>query len=217
MSSSQIPSSTPAADHQESLEKFKQWGQGVLLLIAAVFLGVSLFNWNRSRTEGLLQDIYLAYSTAFTPEALAQVVEAYPDAPEAALARIQMGGMYFRDGEYAEALAVYEDFLQTRPRHPLVEEVRFSRLMALEAMGKLDEALAGFSQVSGEQLMFPQALFAVARIHEKQGRPDLALPMYQRIEEDFEDSVWAFQAGMFRQAAERAARTGSVTESVEAD
>ncbi|MCC5845291.1 MAG: tetratricopeptide repeat protein [Verrucomicrobia bacterium] len=205
-------SSASSADHEEGLEKLKQWGQWALMGIAVVFLGISLFQWNRSRGEGLKQEIFMAYSTAFTPEALAQVVEAYPDAPEAALARIQMGGMYFREGEYEEALAVYDAFLQAHPRHLLASEVRFSRWMTLEALGRLDEAMEGFASVSEENLMYPQALFGQARIHEKQGRADLALPLYRLIEESFEDSAWAFQAEMFRQVAELAARDVRVPE-----
>ncbi len=195
-----------SSDHEEGLETLKQWGQWALMAIAVVFLGVSLFQWNRSRGEGLKQEIFVAYSTAFTPEALAQVVEAYPDAPEAALARIQMGGMYFRDGDYEKALSVYDTFLQAHPRHPLIGEVRFAQRMTLEALGALDEALQGFAGVTEDQLMYPQALFGQARIHEKQGRADLALSLYRLIEERFEDSVWAFQAERFRQAADLAAR-----------
>ena len=192
-----------------SLEKLKQMGQWVLLIVAIAFLGVSLFQWNRSREQGEQQEIYLAYSTAFTPEALAQVVEAYPNSSEAALARIQMGGMHFRDGEYDEALAVYDAFLEKHPRHPLIQEVRFSRWMTLEALGELDEAMSGFASVSEEQLMYPQALFAQARILEKQGRAADAVPLYTLIEESYADSVWAFQAELFRQSAELAARAGS--------
>lgn len=206
MATPENTSKTPAPETEEGLEKLKQWGQWVLMGIAVAFLAVSLFQWNRSRIEGEAQEIFLAYSTAFTPEALAQVVEAYPDAPEAALARIQMGGMYFRDGEYDEALSVYDAFLKAHPRHPLADEVRFARWMTLEALGKLDQALEGFAGVSEEAVMFPQALFGQARIHEKQGNPALAVTLYTQISEDFEDSVWAFQADIFRKAAELAAR-----------
>lgn len=212
--------SSPVAASPEtelSIEKLKQMGQWVLLIVAIVFLGVSLFQWNRNREQGEQQEIYMAYSTAFTPEALAQVVEAYPNSTEAALARIQMGGMHFRDGEYDEALAVYDAFLQANPRHPFAQEVRFSRWMALEALGKLEEAMEGFAGVAEDQLMYPQALFGQARILEKQGRPADALPLYTLIKDSFADSPWEFQAGIFRQSAELAARTASGGESVGMD
>jgi tetratricopeptide (TPR) repeat protein len=211
------PTPVSSVETEEGLEKLKQWGQWVLMGIAVAFLAVSLFQWNRGREEGLKQEIFMAYSTAFTPEALAQVIEAYPDAPEAALARIQMGGMHFRDGEYDQALEVYDAFLQKHARHPMAAEVRFARYMTLEAKGRLDEALEGFAGVSEDHLMHPQALFGRARIHEKLGQPELALPLYDEIMERFEDSVWAFQAEMFRQAAELATRAAPAAEDAAED
>lgn len=203
------PSKQPTApepEAQESLEKLKRWGQWVLMGVAVVFLAFSAFQWNRSRIDGEKQEIYLSYSSAFTPEALAQVVEAFPDAPEAALARIQMGGMFFRDGEFESALAAYDSFLRAHPRHAFIHEVRFARAMALEALDQLEEALEGFQSVDPSMLMYAQAQFGVARIHERQGRPDLAVAIYAAIEESFPDSAWSFQAEIFRQAAELDAR-----------
>lgn len=196
------------ADPEEGLAKLKQMGQWVLLAVAAAFLGVTGFQWLQSREAGVRQEVYLAYTTAFTPEALSQVVEAYPEAPEAALARIQMGGMYFRDGEYEEALAVYDTFLAEHATHPMRGEVEVARWMTVEAMGELEAALAGFEAVPETAVMAAQAQFGRARVLEKLGRAAEAVAVYAAIEAAYPETAWAFQAERFREAAALAARSG---------
>ncbi len=199
----------PVEDEEVSLDKLKSSAQWVLLAVALALLSFSIFQWFQSRKEGLRQEVYMDYSTAYTPDALRQVIEAYPDQPEAALARLQLGNMLAQDGEHEEAMQVFEGFLAKSPRHPLAGRAVLGRLMALEELGKLEEALAGFKEVSPDSLVYPQALFGQARALEKLGRHAEAIPVYETIEELVPNSVWAYQAERYRELAALDARLKS--------
>ncbi|MCH8511096.1 MAG: tetratricopeptide repeat protein [Kiritimatiellae bacterium] len=192
-----------------SLDKLKSSAQWVLLAVALALLSFSIFQWFQSRKEGLRQEVYLDYTTAYTPDALRQVIEAYPNQPEAALARLQLGNMLAQDGEHEEALQVFEGFIAKSPRHPLAGRAVLGRLMALEELGRLDEALEGYKGVAADSLVYPQALFGRARTLEKLGRHAEAVPVYKTIEELVPDSVWAYQAERYRDAASLEARLQS--------
>jgi len=110
--------------------------------------------------------------------------------------------MHFRNGEYAEALKQYDAFLAAAPQHPLGEGARLGRLMSLEELGNLEEALLGFQGFDANSVLYPQALFGQARVLEKQEMLADAIAIYERIETTFADEVWAFQAEEFRKAAQ---------------
>ncbi len=60
----------------------------------------------------------------------------------------------------------------------------------------------GFASVTEEQLLYPQALMARARIQEKQDNAQAALDLYTQIEETFPMSPWSEQARVFREQVE---------------
>ena len=211
MATKQQKSLPPDQDEDLSLENLKNSAQWVLMAVAVVLLGVSIFQWNRSRQEALRQEVYRDFTTAFTPDALRQVIEVYPDQPEAALAKIQLGDMLARDGDHEEALEVFETFLRRHPRHPFAPRAELGKFLAFEHLDRLDEAMSGYRGISEDSLVFPQALFGQARILQRKGRHADAIPIYEQIEALVPDSGWAFQAEQFRRAAALAAREAPVT------
>lgn len=188
-------------DEEVSLENLKKSAQWVVMVIAVALLAVSVYQWAVARRDSLHQEVYQAYTTAYTAESLEQVIEAYPDRPEAAAARIQLGAMHYRDGNYEDSLRVHESFLAAHPRHPLLEKAKLGRFLAMEELGRLDEALAGYQTFTPDMLLYPNALFGQARALERLGRLEESLVVYTTIENTFPDSVWALQAEQFRMAA----------------
>ena len=194
------------SDAEKGLQALKQSAQWVILGVAVVMLGVTLYQRGRAGREAAAQEQFMALSTAFTLEALEDVQTAFAGKPAGALANFQRAAMLLRDGELNEALAQYDLFLQSHPRHPLTEGARFGRLVTLEELGHLEDALAGFRGFAESNIFYPQALFAQARILEKTGQTDDAIEIYSDIEARFADEMWAFQAEEFRKAARTVTR-----------
>lgn len=206
MATEQQKTLPPEQDDDLSLQNLKNSAQWVLMAVAVILLGVSIFQWNRSRQEAVRQEVYRDFTTAYTPDALRQVVEVYGDQPEAALAQIQLGDMLARDGDHEEALEIFEAFLRKHARHPLAPRAELGRLLAFERLGRLDDALTGYRAIQETSMVYPQALFGQARVLEKQGRHQDAIPIYETIEERVPETSWAFQAERYREAAALAAR-----------
>lgn len=192
----------PQDETEISIENLKKSGQWILLGVAAALLVVSLVQWRGRREESLDLDVYRAYTEAFTIDALEQVLVAFPDRPEAAPARLQLGGMLFREGEFENALQVYETFLVAHPSHPLREQARFGRAISLEELGRYEEAIDAYREFTNEDLLYPNALTGLARALERAGRGEESLAIYERIEADFPETFWAMQAEQFRRAAQ---------------
>lgn len=192
----------PADEAEVSIENLKKSGQWILLGVAGALLVVSIVQWRGRRQESLDLDVYQAYTEAYTIDALEQILAAFPERPEAPAARLQLGGMLFREGEFENALEAYDMFLLAHPRHPLREQARFGRAISLEELGRFDEAIEAYREFTGDDLLYPNALTGLARALERAGRTEESLPVYERIETEFADTFWAMQAEQFRRAAQ---------------
>jgi len=180
-------------------EKLLKW----LAPVSAGILALSvLFLWVINKDSGLRAEVAQAYSLAQSAEALEAIAEVYPDQPEAPLALLQAASLRFDEKAYSESQAIYASFLDAYPAHPLKENAQWGLWMCTEQLGDLDAALEGFSSVTDDQLLYPQALLARARVFEKQKDPQAALDVYTQIQDNFPLSPWAEQARVFSEQVE---------------
>jgi len=198
------PTPVPHTDHEpeeKSIDLDK-----LLKIIAPVTLGILVlsfaFLWFQNKDTGLRAEVAQAYSTAQTPESLEAIAEVYPEQPEAPLALLQAGSLQFNDGKFEAAHALYTSFIERYPSHPLLENAEWGIWMSTEQMGELDVAFEGFSSVREEQLLYPQALMGLARIHEKKNELEAALEVYSQIQDEFPETPWAEQARVFAEQVE---------------
>ncbi|MGA0368695.1 MAG: tetratricopeptide repeat protein [Kiritimatiellia bacterium] len=175
-------------------EKHLRWLAPVTALILLATTGIM---WSKGRESSVRVDVMRAYAQAVTAEDLQILADAFPGEPEAPLARLQAASMLYNDGEFERALADYSLFLKQHPGHPMADNAQWGYWMCQEAMGNLDEAMEGFRSVTEDQLLYPQALMGQARILEKQGQPDAALAIYEKLQENDPQSSWAEQARVF--------------------
>lgn len=198
-------STSPASPHPKSeksetdtpafnWEKHLRW---LSPLIAVILIAVTLYMWKQGRETNLRTEVLNAYTQARSAEALAAISEVYTDQPEAPLALLQAASLRFNDGEHESAQDLYARFQTLYPSHALIDHADWGGWMSAEALGDLDAALKGFTSVSENQLLYPQALLGQARIHEKQSNPEEALALYTQIQEEFPNSAWAEQARVF--------------------
>lgn len=209
---------TEQAAAEQSLQDLKTYAQWIVLVVAIVMVGIAGTQWWRSRRASQEMEQFLALSQAFTPEGLEEVVAAFPGTSAAQLALLQQASMLQRQSEFTKALSLYDQFLAENRQHPLRAGAQFNRSLTLEALGRMDEAFAGFSATAETDLFFPQALFGQARILEQRGEVDAAVAVYEKIEAQFAEQIWAFQAEEFRKAAKLTGRVPeAAAEVAEAD
>jgi len=177
-------------------EKHLQWLAPVTALI---LIATTAIMWIKGKETNVRVEVMQAYTLATTAEELQILADAYPDEPEAPLARLQAASMLYNDGEFEKALADYRLFLERHATHPMADNAQWGTWMCQEGLGNLEEALEGFRTVTEEQILYPQSLLGQARILEKQNQPEAALEIYATLQEDFPESSFSEQARIFSQ------------------
>lgn len=206
------PSEEPSAEqlHGEALEQgldqLKAGAKYISILGIAVAIGVIGYGKFKNSTDSKSAEATLDFLSAASVEQLQGVVSNHEESPVASLAQMQLATTQFREGEFETALASYDEFLATYPEHALKEFAAFGRLMALEAIGQIEEAMDGFAAIADDAVLKPQAALGVARCLEQLDRLDDAANAYSEIETAYEDSVWAGQAREFKKIVEQRIR-----------
>jgi TolA-binding protein len=198
----------PHTDHEPEetpvdLQNILKWASPLLTLVLVLSVG---YLWVQNKDTGLRTEVAQAYSVAQSAEDLQAVAQAYPDQPEAPLALLQAAAMTFNDRDFETAQQTYQSFLTLYPDHPLRDNAEWGLWMCTEQLGDLDSALNGFNSVAEEDLLYPQALLAQARIQEKKESPEAALELYTQIQEDFPETPWSEQARVFGEQVELSLR-----------
>lgn len=192
-----------AEDPQVDLDQLLKWVTPAIAVILAVSL---VFLWIRNQDTGLRSEVAQAYASAQTPEELQAVAQAYPDQPEAPLALLQSAALQFNERNFEASQQSYQSFLTLFPAHPLRENAEWGLWMNTEQLGDLESALNGFRSVTEDQLLYPQALLAQARIQEKLEHPEKALETYALLQESFPQTPWSEQARVFSEQVELSLR-----------
>lgn len=120
-------------------------------------------------------------------DALSQLQGSMSDTDAATAAQLLQAARKMRAGEFSEAKATYEGFLQAHADHPLSFLAKEGKALALEASGDVDAAVAAVDEIAPEAGGFyrDQALFHKARMLEGQGKADEALAVYKTYVEEY--------------------------------
>lgn len=201
--------------------------------VVAVIVGfaVAAYRWKTQQTEVAASDALLEVRTPLmagekprppSASAYLKVVGDYPGTEAAERALLLAAGALFAEGKYAEAQTQFSRFLDEQARHPLAADAAYGKAAALEAQGKLDEALAAYQ---GWLTQFPKAApadgvkLAIARIYEIKQQPASALKVYEEISGTNSPSATSTEAarrkehllGKFPELARTNAPAASVT------
>ncbi len=119
--------------------------------------------------------------------ALTEVRTEHAGSTTATAAALPLGDAKFKLGQYDEALALYDEYLEKADRQA---QLRFlaleGRALTLEAQGKLDEATQAWQRFGEEAPSYKdRALYGKGRLLEKQQKWDEARASYQEIQKDF--------------------------------
>ena len=181
------------------------WGQqhlthilyGVLGVVVVLGLIFGWMSWHKHRTQraaALLHEaVQLLKPTDTANETTVQqgvtqlqtVIRDYGRTPAAALAHWYLGHYHFGQGDFAAALAAYE---QARQRlsggreHLTAALVTLDVAYAQESSGACPEAITSYEAVQHAAIswLLGDALLGIGRCHEQSGATDKAIAIYER-------------------------------------
>jgi predicted negative regulator of RcsB-dependent stress response len=178
-----VPNNLPL----EMLPLYDWWkangGQFLITLITtAILLGgaFAFVQYRSAKTANANKEMLQATSL----EELESVVAKYGSTKAGNAARIRLAKAYFDASNYEEALNVYDTCLRKGAPSGFAEIVDLGRAHALEALSRLDEALAvyeTFNKASSDHFLHPQAQMGIARIYTLQGKKDEAKKLLETL------------------------------------
>lgn len=183
----------------EIIFKFWPWLEAnqKRLIIGAIAAVVVFFVWffiakQREQAEITAGQDFTVFQTSqaesITPKQVAdgylKIATQYAGTKAGERAWLQAGTVLFSEGNYADALAVFQNFLKSEGGSSLAPAARLGVASCLEAQGKLDEALAAYRTVVMGRSDTPEALdakFSQGRVLELQGKLSEAVAAYQEV------------------------------------
>jgi predicted negative regulator of RcsB-dependent stress response len=204
------------AQDTSTLLLFKLWPQiennrnrifiGAGIIIAAAFV-FSFVAWQRGQKEVAAADALTQLTVAVQPSTTAgqladmylRVAGEHPGTLAGQRARLQGAGTLFAAGQYADAQAQFQKFLDAYSGSPFSATAALGVAASLDSQGKSDLAVSAYQQVIGNYSDTPAVIpakFAIARIGEQQGKFSEALNYYQDVERAGANSSLAMEAAI---------------------
>ena len=120
-------------------------------------------------------------------EALEQLEQEAPDSAAAEAAQLVQAARAMQQRDFEQAVQGYRGFAQENPDHELVFLAHEGVVLALEAQGDLEAALAATQELIGNPGDFyrDQGLWQKGRLLEAQGKSEQALEVYEQYVEEF--------------------------------
>jgi len=102
-----------------------------------------------------------------------------------------LGSIFFEAGDYASALANYEEFIRTKPGSPQLDEAYLGRANIFFAMKRFDEAAQDYRRLLDipDSEIAQKAHFGLGWLLIKQGHADQAFPYFKSVVEKSDDPV----------------------------
>lgn len=166
---------------------------------AVVVLGLIIgwTSWQKHRTQRAAVQLHEAVQLLKTTDTanettvqkgvaqLQAVIRDYGRTPAAALAHWHLGHYHFGQGDFAAALAAYEQAqrrLSGKREHLTAALVTLDVAYAQEASGACPQAIPSYEAVQHAAIPWLQgeALFGMGRCHEQSGATDKAIAVYER-------------------------------------
>jgi tetratricopeptide (TPR) repeat protein len=163
---------------------WQEHGRKISFGIALIaVLGLAAFLWQK-QTAQKAEAAATRLATAVDAISLQRFIQDYQGQDLVVSAMVRLGDLYFRDGRYAEAGAVYQKLLSSYPRHVLRDAANLGLAAVQEAQGNLEAAKTQYLQLLNAN---PSGYFAlvarmgVARCAEFLGQTKEARQLYEEV------------------------------------
>src|ERR1700724_2794929 len=125
--------------------RFKNEIVAVLVLLVLAILGLAGYYFYSDQRDSTAA---AALATAKKAQDYQEVIARYPNTPAGASARLLLAQTQRNERNFAASNAALQEFIDKHPNHELIGTARMAMASNLEAMGKMDEALAMYQQVA---------------------------------------------------------------------
>ncbi len=183
-----LTSTDSAPDREVFWDRYKKEVMAVLILAlvgVAAFGGYQLYS-NRQENAGAA-----ALSGAKTSGDFQKVISQYPTTSAGASAYLLLADAQRNEKKFADANATLQTFLDKFPKHELVGTARLAMAGNLEALGKKDEALAGYKRVVADNpkvFVAPIALYSEIHLLKEKKQIDEARRVCETLMTQYRDS-----------------------------
>jgi predicted negative regulator of RcsB-dependent stress response len=148
----------------------------ILVVLVVVAGGFGYYYNLQNQREQLEATARAALVKAKTPEELVKVADQFPGADQAMLALLSAADASFAKRDYAAAIQEYQRIIQTVTADAqLRDSAQLGLASALEANGKIDDAINAYLEVARHGTKSPYAPFAynaAAHLYEERGDKD---------------------------------------------
>src|SRR4029077_16411486 len=135
----------PALEAQVFWYKYRKEIAILLGLAIVAIIALAGYRLYRDRREATAATLF---SGAKAPAAYEEVINRYGDTAAAASAYLLLADAERKEEKYSEGNATLLKYLEKFPQHDLASTARMAMAANLEAMGKQDEALATYQQIT---------------------------------------------------------------------
>jgi predicted negative regulator of RcsB-dependent stress response len=190
----------PSASRDPVLEAHAFWYKFKTQIVALIFLvvlAIVAFGAYKLYSDRRDSAAAAALAAAKTPQDYEQVMARYPNAPAGASASLFLADAQRNQRKFTESNATLQAFIDKHPKHELVSTAALAVAANLEAMGKVDEALAQYQQVAkdyAQTFAAPLALISEVPILKAKNKTEEARVVYETIISQYGNSLWAMQA-----------------------
>ena len=166
-------------------------GAGVAAVIALV---AGIMSWQKTEAESDANAHLLSVPLAafrggqLTPTAAGpflDVAKQYPDTSAGEYAALLGAESLFTEGKYPEAHQEFSKFIDEHPASTLLAQAKMGLAASLEGEGKIPEATQKYQEIilaySSEANIASPVKLTLARLYEKQGKPEQALTYYSEL------------------------------------
>jgi TolA-binding protein len=170
--------------------------------VAILALVVSFFVWQHDQKEinaGQALTQLTVNPGSETAEAYFKIAAEYPGTMAAQRALLQGAGQLYGSGQYADAQAQFQKFLDAHPESEFAAQAALGVASCLEAQNKYDLASTAYGRVinmTSDPSIQAAAKFAMAQIYESQGHYNEAASYYEDVARQNPNSPMGSEAGL---------------------
>jgi hypothetical protein len=200
-----VPAATSPAglDLEDRVHLFwSQNKQTVLIVIAAVFLGIIAKGGWEYYTNQKELGVQQEFAAANTPEKLKAFAAAHAGHALAGVAQLQLADQAYAAGKSAEAAAAYTQALTRLPAGPLASRAKLGSAMSSLQAGKTAEGETALKQIVADAAQpkgtRAEAAYHLASLAQSQGHNDDARKLCDQVSQIDPSGSWMQRAMMLR-------------------
>jgi tetratricopeptide (TPR) repeat protein len=165
-------------------------GLVAVVVIAAVW---GFMSWRKTQNETEANAQMFAVPVGAAPRSAAppsaqpllEVAREYSGTTAAAYSQLLAADILFNQGKYPEAGQQFSEFIDNNPESALIPEAKVGVAAALEAQGKIPEAITKYHDIivmyPSEMNIVSPAKLTLARLYDEDNKPELAFNYYAEL------------------------------------